>query len=111
MACKNIIVCDTDVDIYDLNRVFWAFAYRVDPPKDIIQFPGWISALDPIVHPKDRISAGGNKGTRLLIDATKPIDRPRVDEYWGEKFAVVAYTDKETMKSVREKWKNYGIKL
>jgi len=110
MMCKNIIVCDQDVDIYDLNKVFWALGYRVDPSKDIIQFPGWISALDPIVHPKDRLSAGGNKGIRLLIDATKPIDRPRADEYWGEKFAVVAYPDNETMKKVRENWKNYGIK-
>jgi len=109
MMCKNIIVCDQDVDIYDLNKVFWALGYRVDPSKDIIQFPGWISALDPIVHPKDRLSAGGNKGIRLLIDATKPIDRPRVDEYWGEKFAVVAYPDDETMKKVRSKWDEYGI--
>jgi UbiD family decarboxylase len=109
MTCKNIIVCDQDVDIYDLNRVFWALGYRVDPAKDIIQFPGWISALDPIVHPKDRLSAGGNKGIRLLIDATKPIDRPRTDEYWGERFAVVAYPDDETMRRVRGNWKKYGI--
>jgi 3-polyprenyl-4-hydroxybenzoate decarboxylase len=109
MTCKNIIVCDQDIDIYDLNKVFWALAYRVDPKQDIIQFPGWISALDPIAHPKDRLSAGGNKGIRLLIDATKPIDRPHADEYWGEKFAVVAYPDKETMDEVRNKWESYGI--
>jgi UbiD family decarboxylase len=109
MMCKNIIVCDQDVDIYDLNKVFWAIGYRVDPAKDIIQFPGWISALDPVVHPKDRLGPGGNKGTRILIDATKPIDRPKVDEYWGERFAVVAYPDDETMKKVRKKWKDYGI--
>lgn len=111
MMCKNIIVCDRDVDIYDLNKVFWALGYRVDPSRDIIQYPGWISALDPIVHPKNRLSAGGNKGIRLLIDATKPIDMPRADEYWGEKFAVVAYPDDETMKKVRGNWKDYGIKI
>ena len=83
MTCKNVIVCDQDIDIYDLNKVFWALAYRVDPGRDIIQFPGWISALDPIVHPKDRLGPGGNKGTRLLIDATKPVDRPRAEEYGG----------------------------
>ncbi|MFH1351237.1 MAG: UbiD family decarboxylase [Pseudomonadota bacterium] len=110
MMCKNIIVCDRDVDIYDLKKVFWALGYRVDPSKDLIQFPGWISALDPVVHPEDRIGAGGNKGTRLLIDATKPIDRPRSEEYWGEKFAVVAYPDDETMGRVRKKWDRYGIK-
>lgn len=109
MMCKNIIVCDTDVDIYDLNKVFWALGYRVDPKRDIHSFPGWISALDPVVHPQDRIGPGGSKGTRLLIDATKPIDKPRSDEYWGERFAVVAYPDDETMKKVRNRWSEYGI--
>jgi UbiD family decarboxylase len=109
MMGKNIIVCDEDVDIYDLNRVFWALAYRVDPTRDIIQFPGWISALDPIVHPDQRLGFGGNKGTRLLIDATKPIDKPRSDQLFGDRFAKVAYPDEETMKRVREKWSKYGI--
>ena len=109
MMCKNIIVCDQDVDIYDLNRVFWALAYRVDPPKDIMQFPGWISALDPIAHVKDRLSAGGNKGTRLLIDATKSIERPRSEEYFGERFPPVAYPDQKTMQQVRKRWTEYGI--
>ena len=107
---KNIIVCDTDVDIWDLNRVFWALAYRVDPTRDIIQYPGMIHALDPIAHIKDRLSAGGNKGTRLLIDATKSIDRPRADEYGGGRFALVAYPDDDTMNRVRKNWDKYGIK-
>ena len=108
---KNIIVCDQDVDIWDLNRVFWALAYRVDPTRDLIQYPGWIHALDPIVHIKDRLGPGGNKGTRLLIDATKSIDRPRADEYGGGRFALVAYPDDDTMNMVRKKWDKYGIKV
>ena len=111
MSCKNIIVCDKDIDIYDLKKVFWAIAYRVNPTRDIIQFPGWISALDPVVDPQDRLGPGGNKGTRLLIDATKPVERARDDRYWGEKFAVVAYPDSETMEKVRRKWESYGIRL
>jgi UbiD family decarboxylase len=106
---KNIIVCDEDVDIYDLRRVFWALAYRVDPVKDIITFPGWIHALDPIVHPNERLGFGGNKGTRLLIDATKAIDRPRSDELFGERFAPVAYPDKDTMDMVIKNWAKYGL--
>ena len=109
MMCKNIIVFDEDVDIYDLKKVFWALGYRVDPKRDIHQFPGWVSALDPVVHPDDKMGPGGNKGTRLLIDATKPIDWPRSEDYWGEKFAVVAYPDDKTMKKVRENWSQYGI--
>jgi UbiD family decarboxylase len=109
MMCKNIIVCEQDVDIYDLGKVFWALGYRVDPRKDIIQFPGWISALDPIAPITEKLSAGGNKGTRLLIDATKPIDRPRAKEYFGEKFPPIAYPDSETMKKVKDNWERYGI--
>ena len=111
-AGKNIIVVDPDVDIYDLSRVFWALAYRVDPTRDIHQYPGWIHALDPIVHVKDpgALGPGGNKGTRLLIDATKSIDRPRADEYEGGRFALVAYPDEETMKKVRDNWEKYGVK-
>jgi len=107
---KNIIVCDSDINIYDLNEVFWAIAYRVDPKRDIIQFPHWIHALDPIVHPDEKVlGPGGNMGTKLLIDATKPIEKPRSDKLFGEKFAVVAYPDENTMKLVRRRWKEYGI--
>lgn len=107
---KNIIVCDEDVDIYNLGRVFWALAYRVDPTQDIIQYPGWIHALDPVVHIKDRLGPGGNKGTRLLIDATKSIVGPRAKEYGGGRFAIVAYPDDHTMNMVRKNWAKYGIK-
>jgi 4-hydroxy-3-polyprenylbenzoate decarboxylase len=108
---KNIIVCDTDVDIWDLNRVFWALAYRVDPKTDIIQYPGMIHALDPIVHIRNRIGPGGNAGTRLLIDATKSILRPKADEYDSGRFAMLAYPDDETMNKVRTNWDKYGIKV
>ena len=107
---KNIIVCDSDINIYDLNEVFWALGYRMDPKRDLIQFPHWIHALDPIVHPDEKVlGAGGNKGTKLLIDATKPIDKPRSDKLFGERFAVVAYPDAETMKHVRGRWSEYGL--
>ena len=48
-------------------------------------------------------------GTKLLIDATKPIEKPRSDKLFGEKFAVVAYPDENTMKRVHSRWKEYGI--
>jgi UbiD family decarboxylase len=107
---KNIFVFDTDVDIYDLSKVMWAFAYRVYPPKDIIQYPGWASLLDPIViSSEERSMPGVAKGIRLLIDATKPIDNPKSDRWFGQKFAPLAYPDEETMEQVKKKWKEYGI--
>jgi len=109
---KNVIVCDSDINVFDLNEVFWALGYRVDPLRDIYQFPHWIHALDPIVHPAEKVLGfGGNKGTKLLIDATKPIDKPHSDKLFGQKFAVVAYPDTDTMKNVRARWDQYGINL
>jgi hypothetical protein len=49
-------------------------------------------------------------GTKLLIDLTKPIEKPRSDLLFGEKFAVVAYPDKDTMQLVRRRWSEYGLK-
>jgi 4-hydroxy-3-polyprenylbenzoate decarboxylase len=111
MVGKNVFVFDTDVDIYDLKKIMWAFAYRVSPSRDIVEFPGWISPLDPVVHPKDKIHEAVNRGNRLLIDATKPLDWPRTDKWFGERFAPVAYPDLGTMEKVRSKWESYGIKV
>lgn len=36
---KNVMVVDTDVDIYDPSDVFWAFSNRVDPEGDIFHVP------------------------------------------------------------------------
>jgi len=48
-------------------------------------------------------------GTKLLIDATKPIEKPRSELLFGERFAVVAYPDKDTMRRVGDRWKEYGF--
>lgn len=109
MIGKNIFVCEEDIDIYDLNKVFWAMAYRVHPPRDIIHYPGWVGMLDPIVHPDDRKYAAVNEGVRMLIDATKYIGNRRSEKWWGEKFAPLAYPDPETMSKVKKRWNEYKI--
>ena len=111
MLGKNIMVVDQDIDISDLNDLAWAFAYRVDPKKDIIPYPGWVSPLDPVVHPKDRVGKGGSvqKGTRLLIDATKDILNPKSEQWFGQKFAPLAVCSEETISKVRKRWEEYGI--
>jgi len=50
----------------------------------------------------NRLSAGGNKEIRLLINATKSIEKLRAEEYWGERFFHIADPDKIVMKKVRE---------
>jgi UbiD family decarboxylase len=114
MYGKNIIIVDEDINIYDPNQVFWALGTRVLPPRDIIEVPGVTLPMDPSVHPRDRITVAGETNiatTRLIIDATKYIGNPRTDLLFGERFAPVCYPDKATMKSVGEKWSQYGITL
>lgn len=106
---KNIVVVDADIDIFNWNKIMWALAYRVNPPKDIIQYPGPISPVDPIVHPEERTRVAVYKGTRLLIDATKPIENKRTPLWFGEKFAPVCYPDERTLQLVKSKWKEYNI--
>ncbi len=111
MVGKNIMVVDEDVDVFDLGKLNWAFAYRVDPTRDLIQYPGWISPLDPVIHPKDKVRADVQMGTRLLIDATKNIMNPRTEQWFGEKFAPTTYPDEETVKLIKARWDEYGINV
>jgi 3-polyprenyl-4-hydroxybenzoate decarboxylase len=107
---KNVMVVDTDIDIYDWNKISWAFAYRVDPKRDLHIFPGWGSPADPVVHPKDIFTHTWSKMNRLLIDATKPIhENPPSEKWHNERFAPVAYPDAETMRKVNERWGELGI--
>ena len=112
MFGKNIIVVDEDVDLFDINKVAWAFGTRVLPPRDVIQVPGVTMTMDPSIHPKDRITVPGGTNvatTRLIIDATKNVSNPRSEILFGEKFSPVCYPDDDTMRSVRTRWQEYGI--
>ena len=63
---KITIVVDDDVDIFDLEKVWWAIATRTQADEDIIVFPRVVAtAMDPSVR-KLRV------GSSLGIDATKP---------------------------------------
>jgi 4-hydroxy-3-polyprenylbenzoate decarboxylase/2,5-furandicarboxylate decarboxylase 1 len=63
---KITIVVDDDVDIFDMEKVWWAIATRTQADEDIIVFPRVVAtAMDPSVR-KLRV------GSSLGIDATKP---------------------------------------
>ncbi len=63
---KITIGVDDDVDIFDLEKVWWAIATRTQADEDIIVFPRVVAtAMDPSVR-KLRV------GSSLGIDATKP---------------------------------------
>jgi len=67
---KNVIVVDADVDPFKEEEVMWAVATRVQPDTDIDiirNIKG--NTLDPsLVH--------DIRGSKMIIDATKPVDRP-----------------------------------
>ncbi len=67
---KHVIVVDDDVDIFDLNDVFWAIATRVRAEQDIFFVPGAKGAiLDPSSDPQSFTV------TKMGIDATRPTGR------------------------------------
>lgn len=67
---KYVIVVDDDVDIFDMNDVFWAIATRVRAEKDIFFVPGCKGAiLDPSSDPENFTL------TKMGVDATRPSGR------------------------------------
>lgn len=67
---KYVIVVDDDVDVFDINDVFWAIATRVRAEKDIFFVPGAKGAiLDPSSDPQDFTL------TKMGVDATRPSGR------------------------------------
>jgi len=67
---KYVVVVDDDIDVFDERQVLWAVATRTQPAEsvDIIrQVRGGTS--DPSqMHP--------TQGSKMIIDATRPLDRP-----------------------------------
>jgi UbiD family decarboxylase len=70
---KHVFVVDGDVDPFDDRQMFWAIATRVQADQDV----DWIknvkgNTLDP--SQTDPIMT-----TKMIIDATKPVQRPFAD--------------------------------
>jgi UbiD family decarboxylase len=69
--CKNVFVFDEDIDVYDPTEILWAIATRVQPhlQVSIIKEIMRGSLIDPsMVSPR--------KTSAMIVDATKPLDRP-----------------------------------
>ena len=82
MSCNQgmrlSIACDTDVNIYSMDDVFWAISTRVNPQTDILNpVPGGIGQT---FMPQERMTAGEKEWTAsntrfeggIAIDATIP---------------------------------------
>ena len=68
---KNVFVCDEDIDVYNPTEILWALATRVQPHRQISIIPEIMrgSLIDPSMEDPRKTSA-------MIIDATKPLDRP-----------------------------------
>lgn len=68
---KHVFVFDEDIDVYDPTEILWAIATRVQPhlQVSIIKEIMRGSLIDPsMVSPR--------KTSAMIVDATKPLDRP-----------------------------------
>ena len=89
---RYVIVVDDDIDIYDMNDVWWAILTRMDPARDLqLIRRGWAGPLDQAGHPDHR-----GLSSRMIIDATKPWE-------WRERFAEPVVTA-EMAKAARERF-------
>jgi len=71
---KNVILVDTDVDLFDSNDVLWAMQTRLQSDRDILVIPGGsCHVLDPSQTP-DYNPALPARGTtaKTIFDATVP---------------------------------------
>ncbi len=68
---KNVFVFDEDIDIYDPTEILWALATRVQPHRQVCIISDIMrgSLLDPSMDHPRRTSV-------MIVDATKPLDRP-----------------------------------
>jgi 2,5-furandicarboxylate decarboxylase 1 len=69
--CKNVFVFDEDIDVYNPTEILWAVATRVQPHRQVSIINEIMrgSLIDPsMVDPR--------KTSVMIIDATRPLDRP-----------------------------------
>jgi 2,5-furandicarboxylate decarboxylase 1 len=69
--CKNVIVVDEDIDPFDPSMVFYSIATRVDTNSNRMQIINDLKADRQDPSSQGNFLVGG-----LIIDSTKPVDRP-----------------------------------
>lgn len=71
---KYVVVVDDDVDVFDERRVLWAIATRTQPFEDI----DVIRDVKSDTHDPSLVKP--DLGSKAIINATKPITRPFMEE-------------------------------
>jgi UbiD family decarboxylase len=112
-SCKNIIVVDDDIDIFNYESLSWAIDYRVNPTENsILVLPGMPGIdSDPAIRPDARnVEAfGGGSTNRIIIDATKNWSFGRREEWNNDFYPPVNILPEDMKKFVVNRWKEYGL--
>ncbi len=72
---KHVIVVDEDIDVFNETDVLWALATRFQADRNMLTLP---NSLGSHLNPSAYSRTPGEKGhleTKLIMDATKPLDR------------------------------------
>jgi 4-hydroxy-3-polyprenylbenzoate decarboxylase len=79
---KIVIVVDEDINPRNLDSLFWALAFRMQPHRDMLVIRNRTPSMDPSVAPPGKeleVSMHETAGcSALLIDATRKWDYPPV---------------------------------
>ncbi|HEX9442481.1 MAG TPA: UbiD family decarboxylase [Candidatus Binatia bacterium] len=99
-APKILVAVDADIDARDADSVQWAMAYRMQPHRDIrIRDIKVSTALDfSLAPPSSREEAAAQRGSAVLIDATRKWDYPPV-----------SLPRREFMEKARGIWRELGL--
>ena len=69
--CKHVFIFDDDIDVYNPTEILWALATRVQPHRQISIIKEILRG--PLVDPS---LVDARKTSAMIIDATRPLDRP-----------------------------------
>ena len=95
---KLVIVVDENVNVHDMNEVWWRVFNNIDPRRDIVLTDGPLDVLD---HSSPRFAFGSKMG----IDATRKWPGEGHERQWPEDIVM----SPEIKALVDQKWKEYGF--
>jgi 4-hydroxy-3-polyprenylbenzoate decarboxylase len=94
---RFVVVVDDDIDVTNLDEVFWAVGSRCDPVTDIALIDGMrSSALDPRLSPEKRQKRDFTNSI-AVINACRPFP-------WRDSFPVVNKVREDIRETVEKKW-------
>ena len=104
---NQVIVVDDDVDPYDINDVFHAWATKCHPERGIFVYPRMVSA--PLIPFNSFEERTYSRGAKVVYDCTWPLDWDKKTEV-PYKSAFKTIYPKEVQEKVLKNWEKYGFK-